>query len=189
MNITKKAAVLALTIISAPALSNDGFYIGAEASINNNVEFKPSTGALSGDSALGFNVNAGYEFHLSTPFTLGVEASYHKLGEATIDLAPGIEGKSDVSALFINVKPKYYVGDTGLYVAGTIGAGQVDATLEGVGGKGTGYQYGVETGYAFSENVSVGLGYRVLTTSVSDDQHGDIDVSSNGFYIGTQYKF
>lgn len=182
-----KKAVLAALVAAASFQAvgseyvSDGWYIGADVMSTNFT----ADGTDIDKTEAGFALNAGYSFELHENFIVGVEADLAHYGE--IDY--GQNREEDFASVGVNIKPKYFIGSTDFYLGAHLGLGyflynrdepnmtyntKTDTTLT----------YGIETGYALSENWLLNLGYR----KASPDFDG-VKVDLDTIYGGIEYKF
>ncbi|MDN3610860.1 porin family protein [Vibrio ostreicida] len=169
----------------------NGWYVGADI-ISTDLDgtlFGPSLEEVSSTN-VAFSV--GYSFQVAESFVVGVEGEYLNYGE--FDLAySAVQSKkvanTDISAFSLNLKPKYFVADSGFYVGGTLGLGTYHAEMTTVtnvsdSASDTGFTYGVEAGYALNNSWLLSAGYRVSSADIDG-----FDIDMNTLYAGIDYKF
>ncbi|NOH54721.1 porin family protein [Vibrio coralliilyticus] len=169
----------------------NGWYLGADI-ISTDLDgtlFGPSFEEVSSTN-VAFSV--GYSFQVAESFVVGVEGEYLNYGEFDLvySAVPSTKvANTDISAFSLNLKPKYFVADSGFYVGATLGLGTYHAEITTVtnvsdSASDTGFTYGVEAGYALNNNWLLSAGYRVSSVDIDD-----FDIDMNTLYAGIDYKF
>ncbi|WP_036828685.1 porin family protein, partial [Photobacterium sanctipauli] len=171
-----KKTIFALTIASilaAPAMAKDGFYIGADIASN----------SLDGDSFdTGFGLVAGYDFQVAPQIVIGVEGEYRSFGKDKTSIPGLFEDELKAYSFGINVKPKYYFNEN-FYAGVQLGLHSVKEEEKGKLWDGetykfsdsdTGLSYGLEAGYDFNRNVAIKGGYKAISVKplVADSDYG-----------------
>lgn len=95
-----------------------------------------------------------------------------------------------VTAFNLNIKPKYYFGGNNFYLGAIAGVGIYKVDLKLDDGSDWGFNYGVETGYEITPELTISAGYRMFTTSIDvKDTDQDFELELDSFYAGLDYKF
>ena len=202
-----KKAVLAALVAAASFQAvgseyvNDGWYIGADV-IGTTFE---ADGSDSSPSSTSGAIAVGYDFKLSDSVVLGIEAEYADYGKFDFDLPEGfIDGSLSVDkisydfrAISLYLKPKFFIGNSPVYVGALAGVGMYHATVDvpvnySVYGfdstttvraedqNETEFVYGLEAGYAFNSHLLINVGYRMV--NFKEFEH-------DTWYAGLDYKF
>ena len=148
-----------------------------------------------------FGLNIGRQVPLSSNLACALEFEYINFGSYTgteDSVVNNIPYQShvigvDLTTFNLNLKPKYYVPGMGLYLGALIWVGGYRMEFSKASTSScstTGFNYGLELGYAVSPMFDVSLGYRAAVASfdvanVKDDY--EMDMAS--FYFGGKYKF
>ncbi|PFG45451.1 opacity protein-like surface antigen [Vibrio sp. ES.051] len=179
-------AVLTFFITNAAvADTKTGFYLGTDVAFANDTELENSGASIEKSNDVGFSAVVGYESDIEESFKLAGEVEYRTFGE--VDFFGVMQ--ADGHAIFVNLKPKYTF-DTGVYIAGVLGLGQMtlkdktNDTQYTVEESETGYQFGVESGYNINESISLNVGYRSANTEIDD-----VKIAIRGLYVGGRYYF
>ncbi len=210
----KALIILALGVVSANVSAKEGeyWYVGLDI-LNTKVKHsnKLNLVALDGtpyteqiknlSKETGFGLNIGRQVPLSSNLACALEFEYINFGSYT-----GTEDSAvnnipyesnaigvDLTTFNLNLKPKYYVSGTGLYFGGLVGVGgyRMEFSKASTGsGSTTGFNYGLELGYAFSPMFDVSLGYRAAVASFDiENVKDDYEMDITSFYFGGKYKF
>ncbi|EFP96368.1 outer membrane beta-barrel protein [Vibrio caribbeanicus] len=210
----KALIILALGVLSANVSAKEGeyWYVGLDI-LNTKVKHSNKLNLVELDGTpyteqiknlskeTSFGLNIGRQVPLSSNLACALEFEYINFGSytGTKDLVVNnipYESNAigvDLTTFNLNLKPKYYVPGMGLYLGALIGVGgyRIEFSKASTSsGSTTGFNYGVELGYAVSPVFDVSLGYRAAVASfevanVKDDYEMDI----TSFYFGGKYKF
>ncbi|MBU2898556.1 outer membrane protein [Vibrio hepatarius] len=200
-----KKAVLAALVAAASFQAvgseyvSDGWYIGldvidTELSAKNWTEGAVSSNSVSDVSSTSLAAAVGYDFNLVEYLYLGVELEYAYYGSFDVVLDGSIQypvQKLEFTALNLNLKPKYYIADTAVYLGGIFGIGFVNGNNDsmnsgtyGSSASGDSVIMGAELGYNFTKELSVNLGYRTTTAKFDN-----VDFDMKTIFAGLDYKF
>lgn len=176
----------------------NGWYLGADIIDTDLVSDEDGTKSneVSSTSA---SVSLGYNFKIIEDFIVGIEAEFVDYGKFDLVYSSdsSIKASTDIYALSLNLKPKYFVSGSKFYLGALIGVGtyKTDLDAEVVVNQSvksrmsqsrsdTGFSYGAEMGYAINNNWFVNGGYRVTNVDVDG---ADIDMDT--LFLGIDYKF
>ncbi|CAM3640015.1 outer membrane protein [Vibrio aquimaris] len=97
----------------------------------------------------------------------------------------------EFTALNLNLKPKYYIAGSAVYLGGIVGIGFVNVNNDtmnsgsfGSTASGDSAIIGAEIGYSFTKEFSVNLGYRTTTAKLDN-----VDFDMKTIFAGLDYKF
>ncbi len=156
------------------------------------------------DLDVGLGATVGYDFQIADNFVVGLDAEYISYGSDTEHevYASGnasMNRELDITGINVNLRPKYYLGNSNFHIGGILGLGKVKVENEVVARIHTaGFQssskgksedsdiaktFGVQVGYDF-ESWGVLASYRLLTPEI-DSTDLDLKVIT----IGAQMKF
>ncbi|WP_162179400.1 outer membrane beta-barrel protein [Vibrio nigripulchritudo] len=172
------------------SVKTEGFYAGLDLGLSNSGSSKYK----SFDLDIGSGFFAGYEFNVQNNFTAAIEVDYYNWGNVkeVEKIIGGLEAY--FAGYSINAKPKYYVNKN-FYVGGTLGLGsysyEVDYLKTNIGevADGTGFIYGIETGYQHTNGFIARVGYKATSTDFSGSDLPSTTIDLNSFYAGIGYKF
>ncbi|WP_104400404.1 outer membrane beta-barrel protein [Vibrio penaeicida] len=181
----KLALTLLMSAISASAIAEGRFYVGADLS-KDTYELAP--GAEFKSDGMGFAIQGGYDARFSEMFSVATELEYAKYSNAKVTSTIPFVGKfsfdQKLSTISLNLKPKLYVGNVYVGAPLGLGYGMVDqgATIQNqlISGNivnGVVIHYGAELGIDIMEQFVVKGGYKKNTLNYSS------------FYAGIGYKF
>ncbi|MDF2153434.1 outer membrane beta-barrel protein [Vibrio sp. CAU 1672] len=190
-------AVAMGTAFSAHAAEPAGWYLGLDG-----VKSEVDGGSQSFDFDMGFAVNLGYDFQVSSQFVTGVEIEYIDYGSQKIGSGKAfnknweiisVDVEEGITAFNLNIRPKYYVYNN-FYVGGILGFGSIEysqeatksgyESLELMSESDSAMNLGLELGYQFDSGWLVRGGVR--TTSPEFFNH-EFDVTTT--FLGLGYKF
>lgn len=181
-----------------------GWYVGADG-VFAEVTANGDNGGkdVTHDLDTGVGVHVGYDLKFTQSFVTGVELEFINYGSITMGQTKAVTSNggqviADVDLTFtsmnLNVRPKYYIADSGFYVGGLLGFGssklELELTKSGYQSHsvddetGTAFNYGIEAGYEFESAWMLYAGMRRATTEL-DGTDFDIDAS----YVGVRCKF
>lgn len=196
-----------LTSFSVAAENNqrqaDAWYVGADVvsseatqGTDNNDDEKYDLDVLGG-------FHAGYEKNIVSGFSAAIELEFINYGSYTLEKVNArtnsghnIVADKDITftSLNLNIRPKYYIAETGVYVGGLVGFGRMtveyELTKSGYESltlddeTGTALNYGLEVGYEFKNGWIVSAGMRNAKAEI---KHKDVDIKAT--YAGARYKF
>jgi len=174
--------VLMLTLIAAPAMAKEGFFVGAS--------LIPSVD-ISGDAGKGLNDGSGYAFRLGLGFSkyFSIEGVLERM---EMDMTGG--GKMDLDGVGVNARLNFPL--TTLDSAKVMsfepyvlaGYGMYDAkTPGGTSNSGNGFRLGIGIEQYLFRELSVNIGY--TSTSVTFDTNPKLDGTIRVIDIGLIYHF
>jgi len=174
--------VLLLTLIAAPAMAKEGFFIGAS--------LIPSVD-ISGDAGKGLDSGSGYAFRLGLGFSkyFSIEGV---LERTQMDITGG--GKMDLDGVGVNARLNFPL--TTLDSAKVMsfepyvlaGYGMYDAKAQGgTSNSGNGFRLGIGIEQYLFKELSVNVGY--TSTSVTFDTNPKLDGTIRVIDIGLIYHF
>ena len=167
-------------------------------------------GGLDFNSGNGIGIAVGKQLQYTNNFVFAWEVEYIHYGTFTSSgdgRSNGVYYKDtwevEAQSFNLNVKPKYYFYDSGLYVGAIAGIGVTSADLnvrvevpnynESVSlsddGSDFSFNYGVEAGYEFTSGVVVSGGYRASSVAIDVEGGGEFDFDFDSFFVGVEYQF
>ena len=176
-----KNLIVLLALFSAPVFAKTGFYVGADFTFENDIEYDDAGEDSSFQNDSSVNLFAGYETQVKESVSIIAEIEYSLYGEATRTEGDKVEGRG----LFLNFKPVFYEENWYLSVIAGIGDIKLDYTKSELKDDSkVGYQLGGEFGYRINDRFSVGMGYKMATADFDD-----YEVRVGGFYTGARFHF
>ncbi|MEK6743769.1 MAG: porin family protein [Nitrospirota bacterium] len=173
--------VLMLTLLAAPAMAKEGFFIGAS--------LIPSVD-ISGDAGNGLNDGSGYGFRLGLGFSkyFSIEGV---LERTKLDWTGG--GKMDMDGVAVNARLNFPL--TTLDSAKVMsfepyvlaGYGRYEVTSGGQSNDGSGFRLGIGIEQYLFKELSVNVGY--TSTSVTFNTNPEMDGTIRVIDIGLIYHF
>lgn len=194
-----KKATLALALLPMVSFAESdlqGLYAGVDIGLFNTIELEALGMSADQDiDGLPFNIYAGYDVVPTKNVSIGFEAEYRWLSEGKYKSAGQTILKVEGYGLSINVRPKFRIPQSPVYVGLLAGFGQyknkatvyIDGDRMSDSATNTGWQYGAELGYILENNLVVSLGYR--TAKIDIDEGVDLEAKQSGFNLGIQYRF
>lgn len=141
-------------------------------------------------SATTLMLQAGYQYNeyvaLEGRYTFGLNMDY---AQGSTNGMPNGDYNGDFSSWGLYVKPMYPIGDFSVYAL--LGYGGVMLTdIAGGDPYESGFQWGLGTSYAFTENISGFVDYVSLYDDTGFDYRAQLnDVTSDAWTLGVSYKF
>ncbi len=166
-------AVLALTLVSAPAMANEGFYIGAD------LLFNDIGGDIKNvDTGNGLGLKGGYGLNRYLSFEAGVFKTQH-------DFTPPGAPKTTVDFKGLTIDAKLSFPLTGSHIEPYIFGGVGSYKLEDVKGKGGQLGIGMDI-YLFPElNFNIGLSRKNIKFDSTPEETGNVTTLD----FGINYHF
>ena len=216
----KALALMALGAVAASTSvqANDNWYVAVDylktdLKANDLNRLKTETGLEGGldfNSGNGIGIAVGIQSQYTNNFVFAWEVEYIHYGTFTSNGDGRLYGvyykdtwEVEAQSFNLNVKPKYYFSDSGLYVGAIAGIGVTSADLNfrlelpnsnysesfSDDGRDFSFNYGLEAGYQFTSGVVVSGGYRVSSVAIDAEVGSEYDFVFDSFFVGVEYHF